>query len=282
MICLECGKNLKNVTNTHLKKCCGLTNAEYKEKYPDAEFMDAHLKQRYGSPLDKNPNWKGGRTYKKCLDCGKGLSRHSTVKRCQKCASKYRDNFRGQKHTNETKKKMRESAAKRDPKTYNPGRADPKIISENSKKYWANKTQEEKLKILDKFIKAGYKHSRRASKTSIENKVAEMLDELNVKYDRNVFIKQYNVDFLISGNIILECFGDYWHCNPKFYSPEYFNKSIKMSAKDKWKKDADRKERIQKEGGYDFYIFWGHDIKNDSEKIKSELKSIVERDNLKC
>jgi 6-pyruvoyl tetrahydropterin synthase/QueD family protein len=33
MICLECGKKLKSITNTHLLKCCGLTMKEYSIKH---------------------------------------------------------------------------------------------------------------------------------------------------------------------------------------------------------------------------------------------------------
>jgi len=32
--CRECGALLKIITNTHLKKCCGLSSKEYLEKYP--------------------------------------------------------------------------------------------------------------------------------------------------------------------------------------------------------------------------------------------------------
>ena len=35
-------------------------------------------------------------------------------------------------------------------------------------------------------------------------------------------------------NKIVEINGDFWHCNPKIYDKNYYNKMINMTAEDKW------------------------------------------------
>lgn len=30
---------------------------------------------------------------------------------------------------------------------------------------------------------------------------------------------------------VIECYRDYWHCNPSKYSPDYYNKLVHMTAK---------------------------------------------------
>lgn len=34
-------------------------------------------------------------------------------------------------------------------------------------------------------------------------------------------------------NIVVEYFGDYWHCNPAVYDDDFFNKNLKCTAKEK-------------------------------------------------
>lgn len=66
----------------------------------------------YGIRLygEKNPNWKGGLPM--CKSCGKILSAYH-VKRCTQCWHEYNRGknsyFYGKKHTDETKKRLRES-----------------------------------------------------------------------------------------------------------------------------------------------------------------------------
>lgn len=57
---------------------------------------------------ENSPNWRGGRTYQKCITCGKKLNRNSYSKgnkRCHKCATKGKLNpFFGKHHSPETLK----------------------------------------------------------------------------------------------------------------------------------------------------------------------------------
>lgn len=67
---------------------------------------------------------------------------------------------------------------------------------------------------------------------------------------------QMSVDIYIpSEKRVIEFYGDYWHCNPKKYSPNYYNTQVRLKAKDIWKRDEQRK-RILETNGYKVEIIW--------------------------
>jgi G:T-mismatch repair DNA endonuclease (very short patch repair protein) len=75
-------------------------------------------------------------------------------------------------------------------------------------------------------------------------------------------------------NIIIEYYGDYWHCNPDKYDANYFHQRKKMYAKDIWKYDKIRKSQIEKLG-YKLIIVWESKYKNQKEKtIQNIVKEI--------
>ena len=105
----------------------------------------------------------------------------------------------------------------------------------------------------------------------IEQKVFDLLKNLRVKFQTQVEIDKYNVDFLVNDKYIIECYGDFWHCNPQKYSPNYFNKGKRKTAKEIWERDLERKKRFE-ELGYKFINLWECDIKENCKKIRSKLK----------
>ena len=136
MKCLECGRDYKKVTNTHLKRCCGLTEAEYLAKNSGAKLMDPELRLCYGSPGDANPNWKGGISKPHCKQCGKKISEHSHVTHCKRCRSLLNNPFQGKHHNAETRARMVESAKLRPRDTYKHGVAEPGELSRRRKAAW--------------------------------------------------------------------------------------------------------------------------------------------------
>jgi G:T-mismatch repair DNA endonuclease (very short patch repair protein) len=56
-------------------------------------------------------------------------------------------------------------------------------------------------------------------------------------------------------NEVIECYGDYWHCNPKKYKEYYYNKRVKKTAKEIWASDEERINAIEKLG-YKVKIIW--------------------------
>lgn len=86
--------------------------------------------------------------------------------------------------------------------------------------------------------------------------------------------KNYKPDILMPDKkIVIEYYGDYWHCNPRlerYKDSNYYHKHKKMTAKEIWKHDT---ERIQvfKDAGYDVVIIWGSDWKKNNKDTMTKL-----------
>lgn len=97
--------------------------------------------------------------------------------------------------------------------------------------------------------------------------------------EREFYIKIDNFKFFTDiriGNVIIECNGDYWHCNPIKYDKLYYHKLLHMTAEEKWIKDKDRINKI-KSLGYDIIIIWETDYyKNRYETIQQLILKINE------
>lgn len=140
---------------------------------------------------------------------------------------------------------------------------------------------EERLKtwsksLRDNFIKNGDGRSE-------QSKFAKNLIELiciNFNIDvpkKEKFIsdpilnKHYAFDFEYNHKLI-EFNGDYWHCNPKYYNEDFYNKSKQLFAKDVWKYDELKKQCAIK-NGYDILIIWEDEY---NENPHETLKKCIE------
>jgi len=202
----------------------------------------------------KNGNWRGGRE-KYCVKCGEPRNKGSRAlcKKCYKPAT-----FLGRKHTPETREKMKASAKLRDRSTYLGPTPNPERSRMVQRRYWSRLNKIEKMERLKTFIIAGQKFNKKSSKTKQEVKIAEILDRLNLKYEWNFYLNGLVVDFLI-GKTVVECFGDYWHCNPGKYTSDFYNKSLHMTAEEKWEKDSARIKKLESLG-YKVNVLWESDI----------------------
>ena len=118
------------------------------------------------------------------------------------------------------------------------------------------------------------KNGKKVSKVNtIETKVATILESLNVSFEQQVAIDRYTVDFLINKKYIVECYGDFWHCNPHQYTSSYFNRGKKKTAEEIWERDMKRKEQFEKMG-YKFLCLWESDIRNNPKIVRSKIKKI--------
>lgn len=274
MKCLECGKVLRSVNSSHLKNCCGLTIPEYLTKHPGAELLDEDVRKSYGKPMEQNPNWRGGTTYKTCELCGKDLSRRNSVSRCPQCRQKGKSNpFQGKRHSDHTKAKMKEKARTRDKATYKYGNPDKVKLSQAQKARWDKMSTEQKATYLTSFISAGHKHCKKNKNTKIELVVKQLLDDLGVDYTQHMKLGDYYVDFVLEG-VVIEVYGDYWHLNPVKYVPEFYSKSLKMTASEKWEKDEIRLCKIA-DLGYRVLVIWENDIMNNIHTVTSKLTELL-------
>jgi len=104
----------------------------------------------------------------------------------------------------------------------------------------------------------------------------EMIESISMKlqikpmYGKNQFYKYFKdlkktfaYDFVFNKKVI-EYNGDYWHCNPKIYDKNFFNKNKKMSSEEIWEYDKIKIDSIVKEG-YEVLVIWESDYKENKE-----------------
>ncbi|NBR01193.1 MAG: hypothetical protein EBT97_12260 [Actinobacteria bacterium] len=71
----------------------------------------------------------------------------------------------------------------------------------------------------------------------------------------------------VSDKIIIEFYGDYYHCNPRIYTdPNTYNTTLHMTAKDKWAYDRRRLAAFYK-AGYRVRIVWESDWRKNPEAV---------------
>lgn len=73
----------------------------------------------------------------------------------------------------------------------------------------------------------------------------------------------YVYDFVYE-NKVIEFNGDYWHCNPNEYDKNFYNKSLKMTASQKWKED-EYKIKLIEEKGYKVLVIWESEYNDNPE-----------------
>lgn len=150
-----------------------------------------------------------------------------------------------------------------------------KIIDEASKKQsktmkdkWLNMSNEDKEKIITQLNSAMIQTKK---PTKIENKVKLFLDEKGLKYTKNKKMYGFYVDFYLDDyNLIIECDGDYWHCNPKIFNGKKLTKSQKNNI------DRDgRKKSIMVENGVKLLRFWEDDIHNNFKMVTQTIEDNI-------
>ena len=89
-------------------------------------------------------------------------------------------------------------------------------------------------------------------------------------------IQSYKIDtkicdvFIPKLNLVIEYFGDYWHCNPSKYDKNYYNQKKNKFAWELWEYDS-KKVEIIKKLGYNLEVVWESDLKNDNKLIEKVI-----------
>ena len=93
----------------------------------------------------------------------------------------------------------------------------------------------EKFKIKNTYFKI-------SEKSKI---ISTYLNKLKIEYIQEYKIQHKFVDYYLPKyNMIIEFYGDYWHCNPKKYEKSYYNQVVKLSAEEIWDNDKKRLELL--------------------------------------
>lgn len=143
--------------------------------------------------------------------------------------------------------------------------------------FWKNACEEEKERIIRKraetLEKNGYTNKY---SSSLEERIAVLLNELDIKFCRQWFIGRHSFDFLLfDSKLILEVHGDFWHCNPLKYKENDIVKFKKESIKAKqiWEKD-EYKKRLVEQSGFKYICIWESEIRSmDNEELKKWLEN---------
>lgn len=146
-------------------------------------------------------------------------------------------------------------------------------ISNGNKGKSKGKTWEERygIKEADKRRKNTANRMAKTNSHLLKKRTSKLekqfLIELKQKgYISNKQISKYTVDYVNENTKhIIEINGDYWHCNPKLFKPDYYNSSIGMTASEKWKYDENRKKYLENLG-YSVTIIWETDLKDQKRK----------------
>lgn len=121
---------------------------------------------------------------------------------------------------------------------------------------------------MTKMIKSQSKTIKPISKHEIE-----ILERLKPIYDviPQYIVKGKSYDFYIPKyNLLIEYNGDYWHCNPKKYDKNYFNKKKRLKASDIWEYDKN-KVQLSKDNGYNLEVIWESEYKEDHNIIFKKI-----------
>jgi hypothetical protein len=144
--------------------------------------------------------------------------------------------------------------------------SDTKLTRYGNSKY--NNIEKGKQTLQEKYGVSNAYLLSRSNGTRITKGQQKLYDTLKDKYpdillEYQIFELNISADIYIpSKNLVLEYYGDYWHCNPKFYTSEFYNKSLKKQASDIWNKDLDRETKI-KALGYNFKVIWEDEFNNN-------------------
>ena len=74
--------------------------------------------------------------------------------------------------------------------------------------------------------------------------------------------------------IVVEYNGDFWHCNPRTWKENDYNKCLKMTAKEKW--DIDRRRYcVMRKYGYTVIVVWESGWKSDKQKYIERIHNEI-------
>jgi len=131
------------------------------------------------------------------------------------------------------------------------------------------------------FTPYGLKTIRLSAKHNILNQIFPLKDtkpetimQSTLKLNNIDFTKHFcifdgkgffhRVDILIKPNICIEIDGDYWHANPKKYTPDFILRGG-ITAQEKWDYDSTVNNKIEKLG-YKMIRLWASDIMENPQK----------------
>jgi len=136
---------------------------------------------------------------------------------------------------------------------------------------------------LAKKIYSRKKRKIRRKRKSICSK-QELLIGSELKKRNIDFISSHKVDkkifdfYFPSLNLLVEYNGSYYHCDPRLYDENYYNKCKRKTASEIWLYDLEKKQLAESKGYY-VEVIWESDYKKDNSlfyKLIKKYKKIID------
>lgn len=106
------------------------------------------------------------------------------------------------------------------------------------------------------YLPSSKSNGRRISKFQRKHYIEVLKTYPDAELEKYLPDVKKSVDIYIpSIKRVIECHGDYWHCNPSKCKSDYYNKVVHMTAEEIWKRDLDKKKLIES-FGYEVIVVW--------------------------
>ena len=284
--CKICGHESKNLV-AHVYSKHGLSTKEYKEKYPKAKLvyvseeqkiLARELTQRWNSNEENRASLTSKRKsiWQKTLWMEKGFTEEEAI---AKVSSLQKRTF-----TEETKQlysKQRtgnlnsmslENIAKRNGCSIQEAKALTPCFGRKKEKhpmYGKHHTLETIAKICRNTPVSFF------NKSKGEKDLQLFVESLRGEARFNQGIGPYNCDIVLEAEkIVIEYYGDYWHCNPNRFAAHDYNKRLHCTADVRWQKDELKKAYLESLG-FTYIVVWEYSWKNNTEDAKENIKCIM-------
>lgn len=110
--------------------------------------------------------------------------------------------------------------------------------------------------------------------TKIQLKVNDILDSMNIRYEREKRFDFYSCDnYLPDYNLIIEVMGDYWHANPNIYND--LGRKLNHVQRRTILKDKQKKSYIKGTEGISILYLWESDIKKEPQKCEKLISEYI-------
>ena len=159
-----------------------------------------------------------------------------------------------------------------------------KIVRQKISDSYLNKTELEKEEIKKKYIKTslerygvpntfGLVQSPSGIAMAFLNEIEQLA---NVKILRETWLgNKIMVDgYVPTSKIVLEFFGNFWHCNPQTWTADQWHPQVKKTAAEIWKRDADRKLDLERRG-YRVLVVWESEHLSNPKEIVEKIASVL-------
>ena len=154
-----------------------------------------------------------------------------------------------------------------------------KYGEEEGKKKWEERQKNWKAKVFNEDQWIGRGRSNVSEKffdtiCSLSTEDAKRGSDEKFIWDKELQ-RAYKYDLVfIDSKKIIEFNGDFWHCNPQKFNPDYFHKVKKMTAQEIWDYDRIKREKAE-EHGYDVLVVWESDWYKNQEEVINKCKSFI-------